>query len=81
MLAEAYYLKELFVEAQRYLANAKALESQIDHKYVEDRRRLVERLMPEYLDLTGVETTSQAEELLPGWFIDRRISKAVWPIN
>ncbi|MBD0370014.1 MAG: hypothetical protein ICV60_04215 [Pyrinomonadaceae bacterium] len=74
VLAEAYVQKELHLEAHRHLVSAKTLESQIDHKYVDDRRRAVERLMPEYLDLTG-KTIAEAEEMLLGWFIDRRSSK------
>lgn len=75
VLAEAHIQTEHYMEAHRHLVSAKALESQIDHKYVEDRRRAVEDLMPEYLDLSGTKTLDEAEELLLGWFIDRRSSK------
>ena len=76
VLAEAYVQKGLYVEAQRHLVSAKTLENQIDHKYVEDRRRAVEDLMPQYLDLSGSENIDQAADLLLYWFIDRRSSKA-----
>lgn len=75
VLAEAFVKKGLHAEARRHLVSAKALESQIDHKYVEERRMAVENLMPEYLDLTGVEKISDAEELLLGWFIEHRSTK------
>jgi hypothetical protein len=75
VLAEAYLLQDSYIEAHRHLASAKSLESQIDHKYVEDRRVAVEKKMPEYLDLTGCKSIEQAEELLKGWFIDRRSRK------
>ena len=75
VLAEAHIQNKHYMEAHRHLVSAKTLESQIDHKYVEDRRRAVEDLMPEYLDLSGAKTLSEAEELLLGWFIDRRSSK------
>ncbi|HEX8355212.1 MAG TPA: hypothetical protein VF611_20070, partial [Pyrinomonadaceae bacterium] len=74
VLAEAYVLNELYIEAHRHLVSAKTLESQIDHKYVEDRRRAVENLMPEYLDLSG-KNIGEAEDLLLGWFIERRSTK------
>jgi len=76
VLAEAYVQKRLYIEAQRHLMSAKTLESQIDHKYVEDRRRAVEDLMPQYLDLSGSENLDHAADLLLYWFIDRRSSKA-----
>ena len=75
VLAEAYFLTELHVAFHRYLAEAKALESRIDHRYVQDRRRAVEGLMPQCLNLEGVKTFGEAEDILKGWFIDRRSSK------
>lgn len=74
VLAEAYVLTDLHIEAHRHLVSAKTLENQIDHKYVEERRRTVENLMPEYLDLSG-KTLSDVEDLLLGWFIEHRSSK------
>lgn len=74
VLAEACLQIGLHIEAHRHLVNAKTLENQIDHKYVVDRRRAVENLMPEYLDLSG-KNISEAEDLLLGWFIERRSSK------
>jgi hypothetical protein len=75
VLAEAYVQKRLYLDAHRHLVSAKSLESQIDHKYVEDRRVAVESLMPEYLDLTGCKSMDEAEDLLLGWYIDRRSTK------
>jgi hypothetical protein len=74
VLAEAYVQKGLHVEAHRHLVSAKALESQIDHKYVEDRRRAVENLMPDYFDLSDIDYDT-AKGLLLGWFIERRSTK------
>lgn len=74
VLAEACVQRGLYIEAQQHLVKAKSLETQIDHKYVEDRRRAVEGLMPEYLDLSG-KSISEAEDLLLGWFIERRSTK------
>lgn len=72
--AEAYVQKRAYIEAHKHLASAKTLEVQIDHKYVEDRRRAVENLMPQYLDLSG-KNISEAEDLLLGWFIEHRSGK------
>jgi hypothetical protein len=76
VLAEAYFQKGLKMEAREYLTIAKTLESQIDHKYVEERRRAVEALMPECLDLKGVKKLEDAEDLLMGWFIENRTRKS-----
>jgi hypothetical protein len=75
VLAEAYFLTGLHVEFHRYLAEARALESRIDHKYVQDRRRAVEELMPECLNLEGIKSFGEAKDLLMGWFIHRHSKK------
>jgi hypothetical protein len=75
VLAEAHFLTGLHVDFHRYLADAKALESRIDHKYVKDRRRAVEGLMPECLTLKGIKNYGVAKDLLMGWLIDRLSSK------
>lgn len=75
VLAEAYFLTGLHVEFHRYVADAKALENRIDHKYVQDRRRAVEGLMPTCLTLRGDETYGDAKDLLLGWLIDRLIDR------
>lgn len=69
VMAEAHVETQLFMVARQHLSSAKNLESQIDHKYVADRRRAVERLMSKTLDLTGCENFSEAEERLMGWYI------------
>ncbi|MFL6253940.1 MAG: hypothetical protein ACJ74T_02885 [Pyrinomonadaceae bacterium] len=75
VLAEAHFLTGLHVEFHGYLGDAKALESRIDHKYVQDRRRAVEDLMPECLTLNEIKNFGVAKDLLMGWLIDRHSSK------
>ncbi len=76
VMAEAQNVAGLYVEANQHLASAKILERQIEHKYVADRIKSVERLGPmrEVLDLSDCkpEELSKAEDLLLGWFIEHR---------
>ena len=74
VLAEANCQNRSFVEAQRHLADAKLLEKQIDHRYVQDRREAVEDLMRDFYDLRG-RSFKEAEKDLMGWFIEHRTSK------
>lgn len=76
VLAEAYFLTGIHVEFHRYLGDAKALESRIDHKYVQDRRRAVEGLMPECLTLKGIKKFDVAKNTLMLWLIDHRSDKS-----
>lgn len=77
VMAEALVDSRRFVAAQRHLVTAKTLGSQIEHRYVEDRRAAVETLMPEILVLGDLKTKelSKAEDRVLGWFIEHRTSK------
>jgi len=75
VMAEAQTQEGQHVEAERHLANAKILEKKTDHRYVEDRRRAVERQMPQHLDLTGISFKDAKREHLMGWYIERRSNK------
>ncbi|HJP93003.1 MAG TPA: hypothetical protein VJ875_13685 [Pyrinomonadaceae bacterium] len=74
VMAEAQTQKKLYAEADEHLANAKILEKQVDHRYVEDRRRAVEHHLPQYFDVTDLEL-KDAEKDLFGWYIEHRSRK------
>jgi hypothetical protein len=74
VMAEAHIQNGLFVEANQHLSSAKILEGQIDHEYVADRIRAVEKIesMRKFLDLSTCtrKQFDKAEDLLLGWFIE-----------
>jgi hypothetical protein len=69
VLAEAFLQDDFTLKAGEHLAAAKGLESQIDHKYVADRRMAVEKEMSRKLVFTGGKTFKEAKEHLLGWHI------------
>jgi hypothetical protein len=75
VMAEAHIENGLFIEANQHLASAKILESQIDHEYVADRIKAVEKSesMHKFLDLSKctAKQFDKAEDLLLGWFIEQ----------
>jgi hypothetical protein len=74
IMAEAQTQKKFYAEANGHLANAKILEKQVDHRYVEDRRRAVEHHLPQYFDVTALEFKDAEKDLL-GWYIEHRSGK------
>jgi hypothetical protein len=78
VMAEAHSKARQFIEANQHLASAKILERQIDHKYVAERIRAVEKSesMMKLLDLSDCAKTDfeKAKDLLLGWFIEHRTS-------
>ena len=63
------HIKE-YADAYDHLERAKVLEIQVDHTYVGERRRAIEKELPRYLDLKGCKY-SEAEDRIMGWLIER----------
>ncbi len=73
VMAEAYSESGHSAEANQHLASAKILEKQIDHQYVADRIRAVEKLKSmKFLDLSSCTEGRyyDAERLLIVWCIE-----------
>ncbi|HEV7474346.1 MAG TPA: hypothetical protein VGN90_09865 [Pyrinomonadaceae bacterium] len=79
--AEAHTANAQVAEAQQDLAHARVLEKRVDHRYVGDRRRLVERAIEERLPQTlflgdlNKEDFRKATNRLLGWFIETHSKK------
>ncbi len=87
VLADAYRAHGDIIESRRHLETAKTLESRIEHKYVEDRRKAIEGKLQTSLILhqEDCKNIAQAEDKLLGWCIGNcedkhnmhRLSKAL----
>ena len=77
IMAEAHIENGQIPEAQQDLHKARALERRIDHKYVGDRRRFVEKRLPRDLPLVGLKEKDfdKAQSRLLGWFIENLSEK------
>jgi hypothetical protein len=76
--AEAYIGNGQMVEARQDIEKATALEKRIDHRYVADRRRLVQRSISPleffFSELEAKDFTKGKHRLL-GWFIETHSKK------
>jgi hypothetical protein len=71
VLADAYRESDLIVEARQHLEFAKTLEARIEHRYVKDRRKAIEKKIQTTLTLYHKDCghINQAVDKVFGWYI------------